>query len=1047
MRKKWLYIIAGILSVPVLFLTIASVVIYNNQQFITDKVLESVNESFRGDLSIQKTSISLFASFPYVSVDLKGVKFYEDKDKTNSPLYEADDIYIGFNITDLLRGDYYIKSIKIINGHLDLIVFEDGTINLLTAKNIDLTGEEDPESEMHFDLQKLELKNFRVSYNDLQKCQEYVSDFQKLYAKIRYKNQHFYIDLESALDFDYNKNGEPTFFTKKHVELDVELDFDEKTHILNILPSKLSLNQAYFKMDGMIDIDDDVFMDIRLRGDKPDFGIFTAFAPEEIEQALRVYQNSGKIFFDGKIKGKTANGHIPLIHVDFGCENAYFLHKEAGKKVEDLRFTGSFSNDGGTIEDFVLQLTNFYAKPEEGVFEGRMLIKNFKDPFIKVNLHADLDLEFLGEFFQIQGLKQTRGKILLDMDFDELVDLELPGENLAQLKKGIDSELTIKNLEFLVPGYPHRIKRMNGHAIMRDGFITLDSLNFLIAGSDVKIKGSLSDFPALFHKQNKDIRIELTTSSDKLDIPELLSYDKVLAEKFDEVIRDFTVAMAFETKAKELFDFTYLPKGEFFIDDLYASFKHYPHRLHDFHADIIITDHEFKIKDFSGEIDSSDFHFNGVLSNYPKWFQEIPVGDTKIEFDFRSDFFKINDVLSYKGESYVPEDYKNEVLRNVDMHARVDLHYNGKFESADFYLDKLNAKLNIHPLKLREFKGRAHYEADHLTLENFSGKMGNSDFKINMSYYLGEDKSLKKKQNFIKLYANALDLDELTNYEGPEKEVNHEEAFNIFEIPFTDIHLKADIKKLNYHKYWLENVYSDIRIKENHYVFIDTFHMNVADGYMVMSGYFNGSNPENIYYHSTIKAKNLDIDKLMFKFDNFGQDQLINENIHGKISGTIKSNFKMHPDFTPILDKSEAHMELMITEGSIVKFAPLQALSGYFKDKNLNMVRFDTLQNVLDLKNGVVSFPRMTINSSLGFIDISGRQSLDMSMEYFVSIPLKLVTQVGWRALFGNKKSEEVDPDQVDDIVVKNDDKKIRFLNLKVSGTVDDYKISLGKEK
>ncbi|HRF39771.1 MAG TPA: hypothetical protein PK198_13355 [Saprospiraceae bacterium] len=45
----------------------------------------------------------------------------------------------------------------------------------------------------------------------------------------------------------------------------------------------------------------------------------------------------------------------------------------------------------------------------------------------------------------------------------------------------------------------------------------------------------------------------------------------------------------------------------------------------------------------------------------------------------------------------------------------------------------------------------------------------------------------------------------------------------------------------------------------------------------------------------------------------------------------------------------------------------------------------------------------MLINSSLGFMEVSGRQNLDMSMANFVRVPLRLVTQVAWRKLFGGK--------------------------------------------
>jgi hypothetical protein len=122
-------------------------------------------------------------------------------------------------------------------------------------------------------------------------------------------------------------------------------------------------------------------------------------------------------------------------------------------------------------------------------------------------------------------------------------------------------------------------------------------------------------------------------------------------------------------------------------------------------------------------------------------------------------------------------------------------------------------------------------------------------------------------------------------------------------------------------------------------------------------------------------------------------------------------------------------------------------MSSYFKDRNLNNVRFDTLQNKLDLKNGVLTIPAMTINSSLGFIEMEGTQSLDLKMDYLIRVPLQLVTQVGFQTLFGGKKKEEIDPDQEDAIQYRDRDKRVRFLNVRVNGTPDDFTFALGKRK
>jgi hypothetical protein len=1046
LKKIWWKAMLAAILLPVFLVFGVTVGIYYNQNTILQHIVEKVNNTFHGKIKIDGIHVAPFANFPYISVDLENVKFYESTDTTCHPLYSFIDVYVGFDIWDIIHKNYIIKSIKLEKGHIDIIHLEDGSYNILKAKETNTS--DTTTNALQLDIKKIKLSDVDIAYIDRIANRETDVYIDKLSSKVRIQDSHFYIDLVGDMRLDVLENDKPTFFVKKEVHIDFELDYDKIANKMTLLPSVLLLNKVQFRAEGQIDVANDMDLSIKLRGDKPDFSILAAFMPEDIGNALISYQNAGKIFFDGNIQGKSINGHIPLVKVEFGCEEGYFLNTSAKKKLDQLSFKGKFTNgDLRTLESSQLEIRNFNARPEQGLFVGHLFIKNFKDPFIKMDVHADLDLDFLGKFFRLKDFDGIKGHVLLDMNFDELIDLNFGASSLAQLKKGIDSELNIRGLQFNMPEYGYEITDANVHAIMKEGVITMDSFAMNINKNDIWLSGSLSDFPAVFHKYDKPVKVTMEARSKTLDLKELLAFNPEMASKIDEKIEDLSMKLSFDTKAKDLFDFKYLPKGEFYIDNFYARLKHYPHVLHDFHADVIITENDFQLIDFSGVIDDSDFHFSGTLNNYTKWFQDHPKGDSNLEFDLTSKLLKINNIMTYKGNNYVPESYRNEVFQNSKLHGRVAMHYDDGFKSVDLYLDELTAKMNIHPLKLEKFNGRAHYENDHLLLENFAGKMGKSDFNINMSYFLGNDISKQEKDNYLNINSSALDLDALMDYKGPEEKIDHNKAYNIFAQPFPNISVKARIGKLNYHKYWLQDFNTDLRIKENHYVYVDTLSMKVADGNMQMSGYFNGSDPNNIYYHSTINAQQLDIDKLLFKFDNFGQDQLINDKLHGKISGTIKSTFKMHPDLTPIIEASKANMDLVVLDGRIENFTPLQTMSKYFKDKNLNKIRFDTLVNEFELDNGTLNIPNMVINSSLGHIQLSGRQKIDLSMEYFLRVPLKIATKSAWRHVFGSKNTQEVDPEQMDEIENYDPTKKVRYINLKLEGTPEDFKVKMGKDK
>jgi len=336
---------------------------------------------------------------------------------------------------------------------------------------------------------------------------------------------------------------------------------------------------------------------------------------------------------------------------------------------------------------------------------------------------------------------------------------------------------------------------------------------------------------------------------------------------------------------------------------------------------------------------------------------------------------------------------------------------------------------------------------------------------MSMRLYTGKDMSKMKKENFLQFSSRFLDVDEMSNYDfapGRSKKKQavsdsiaaiavsqpsiHAEAFNIFKIPFLDFRATINIGKIKFQRLWLKNVFTNARMQANQWLFLDTLHVDVAEGSIKARAYLDGSNPDKIYLKSSIRVDDVNLEKLLLKLDYLGQDYVINKNITGRLTGQIACYVQVHPDLTPLLDHSEAQLDLDVRDGVLVNFAPIQALSSYFNDKNLNRVRFDTLRNQFTFKNGTLIFPRMNVNSSLGYMEFSGKQELNMQMEYFLRIPLKMVTNVGFRMLFG-KKEEDVDPDQVDAIQYRNMDKRVRFVNLKISGTPDDYKVSLSKAK
>ncbi len=1049
-KLNWKKAIVAFLGIPLLFFAVIAVVITVKKDAIIQELLSKANQDFKGKITLSGTKIAPLENFPYISIDVKDFEVFETKNSNEKPIINLGDVYVGFDLWTIIQGKYDVKTIKLANGKINIIQYQDDTFNIVKAfeptKKVD-----DLEKEFHLDLQKIKIKNVDVLKTNLADSITLEAFINK--AETRFKKDESYIKmgLNSKFVFNVIKDKDTTFIKNKHFEINTDFSYNKKSQKVTFEPSTVQLENGLFGMKGSIDIDDDFNMDVEFTGKKPNFDLLIAFAPEDLIATLKKYDNKGEIFFLATVKGKSLNGNLPAVEAKFGCKDGFFDNTITDKKLDEMTFNAYFTNGKKrNLETSAFYLKDFTAKPEAGRFKGNLKVINFISPEIDLKLDSDFDLQFLSKFFNLNDLSNVTGNVKLSMNFHDIIDLEHPEKSLEKLNQAYFSELLVTNLNFKTDSYHLPVKNLNLKASMDGNAVKLDYCRLQLGTSNIECNGKISNVPAIIHQTDGEVVSDIHFKSKLIDFKQLTAFDTIKKKPFDEKIRNLKLDLAFKGAANTFLKSKSLPVGQYNIKDFYGKLENYPHTFHDFNGDFTIEENDIIISKLDGELDATRFHFDGKVKNYNLWLTDKKMGDTQIEFDLTSNEIHFKDIFTYKGENFVPNEYRNEDIKQLKLHGRVVLHYKEILQSTDFYLDEFKGKMNIHPVKFEQFKGNVHSENNVLTLNNVSGKIGKSNFSLSGMYHLDKNESYKKQGDYLNFKSSYLDFDELFSYQekpiNPTVKVDHDSGFNLFELPFKNMKIYANIKHLNYHKYLIKNLNTKVRLKENHYVYFDECQFNAAGGLVNLKGYLNGSDPKHIYLNPDLKIQKVNLDQVLFKFDNFGQDKMVSENLHGIFTGRITGKILLHTDLTPKIDDSNLQMDIAIDNGRLDNFGPMQAMASFFKDKNLSKVLFDKLENRLQLQNGKLILPNMVINSSLGFIQLSGKQDMNLNMEYYLRIPLRMVTSVAFQKLFGRKR-EAVDVDQEDEIIYKDPNKKVRYLNLKISGTPEKYKISIEKNK
>jgi hypothetical protein len=214
------------------------------------------------------------------------------------------------------------------------------------------------------------------------------------------------------------------------------------------------------------------------------------------------------------------------------------------------------------------------------------------------------------------------------------------------------------------------------------------------------------------------------------------------------------------------------------------------------------------------------------------------------------------------------------------------------------------------------------------------------------------------------------------------------------------------------------------------------------DGQVSASIMADAHHLQNILITCDAQLKNLSIDKLFNSFEEFGQDYLTSKHIKGKLNASVQFASVWNEKLEIDPDKVYASCDISINNGELVGFTPfIEIADDLAKDKILNKlievnefkdkmkrIKFNTLENTVEIRKQKISIPPMQIKSSAMNIDFNGWHTFNNEIDYHFSFLLsEIFTKSEKKRKEANKEfgEEEENPD-------------VRTLYYTMTGTTDN---------
>lgn len=433
------------------------------------------------------------------------------------------------------------------------------------------------------------------------------------------------------------------------------------------------------------------------------------------------------------------------------------------------------------------------------------------------------------------------------------------------------------------------------------------------------------------------------------------------------------------------------------------------------------------LKDINGTLNGEPFAANLIIRNFTN-------PDVICDFKGRVDagallgFYPIENVSNVSGA----------LLANVSFNGRVELlkkRATAQKVHTQGTVDLQNIAFTYGPDKvpLQNLQGNLQFSNNDLALSNVSGKLGNSDFTFNgffkniITFLLFENQPIGIETDLKSRY---LDVDQLFAIGFGKPADGKEQRYEFSISRNINLNFNCDVRELRYKRFHANNLKGDLLVK-NEMAVSRNITFDAMGGNMTFSGIVDAKNKKAIDVVSTFRLNGIHIDSIFYVFENFKQDFIEDKHLKGQTTADVNLEMVLNPNLKLFQETLIGDISATIKNGELNNFEPMKKLNRFLNDEGLSKLRFSDLKNDIHIENKTIYIPQMEVRTNVTSLRLSGTHTFDQRIDYHVVAPLR-----------NNKHVNLTEAKEA----LEEDGEGQTKLFLKITGTTDDYRVSLDTE-
>lgn len=417
MKKTFKWI--GIILLVLIVLIIAAPFLFKDK--IIAKVKEEANNSLNAKVDFGKFDLTLISSFPKFTFSI------DDVSLANVGLFEGDTLFSTKNLTlsldlmSVIKGEEYsIRSIVIDQPRINAIVLKDGRANWDITKADSTAQPETASSEptkFKMKLSKFEIKNGYLAYNDASMGVTTIIVGLNHNLSGDFTEDNFMLSTLTAMEELTVGYEGVNYLNKVKTNVKADLDADMPNFKFTFKENEVSLNELSFGIDGFFAMPkDDMDMDIKFKANQSEFKNFLSLIPGVYTKDFATVKTSGKLAFDGFVKGIYNEKLMPAFGIHVLINDAMFQYPSLPKAVKDIAVDVKVDNKDGQPDNTVIDINKFHVEMAGNPVDVKMHVTTpVSDANIDGSIMGRVNLGSLKDVIPMEKGDDLSGTITADL--------------------------------------------------------------------------------------------------------------------------------------------------------------------------------------------------------------------------------------------------------------------------------------------------------------------------------------------------------------------------------------------------------------------------------------------------------------------------------------------------------------------------------------------------------------------------------------------------------------------------------------------------------